>query len=162
MNILDFSIYVLIIMCAFIITIYISTLIINNSLVLKHKIYFDISSLEKFGTITGSTPKDIIEKADEPLKIIKTCKNESLNNLHNIGSIVQQPNQTMCSKEQTTEDGNKYIKRHAPLKMYDVDSDIMGANYMMYNSNPNPNHLDYSLYDIDEPKNEPVGSNYIK
>lgn len=139
--------------------------IINKNLLLRHHIDIAVdgySKKEGFDMVTGL---NVSTENDPALKVTDKCENKSLNemNKRNIGD--NKPWEIAChTKTQTEEDVANFYKTTKVTQTYTADTPkqgIMGANYMMYNSNPNPYHLDFTLYDKNEPANTPVGVNYV-
>lgn len=113
--------------------------------------------IEDFTITTGV---DVPVGNDPALKVTDKCENKSLNDMHKTGEIEKKPWETSCKTLTSDEEGEeKFYKKFKPYQMYN-DSEILGANYMTYNSNPNPFHLDFTLYDKDAPATAPVGVNY--
>ena len=136
--------------------------LMNKYLVLQHNIRVVTDrndNVENF-TITSGIDPNITN--DTSLKLIKTCSNKSLNDIHETGTIEKKPWATMQNHETSDEaGGDKFYKKYKPYRIPEQDiSGIQGANYMTYNSNPNPYHLDFALFDKKDPPNKPVGVNY--
>jgi hypothetical protein len=138
--------------------------IVDHYLVLHHHIQLELpkKTNEEFSIVNGV---DMIVENDAKLKVIDKCENKSLNEMHhrNIGEIENRKN--MCeSKELKSKDAKTYAQTLKIPQTYTADTPkqgVMGANYMMFNDNPNPYHLDYPLFSKDEDKNIPVGTNYV-
>jgi hypothetical protein len=153
---------IFIFLVCFLLTCVIVIKMLNRYLILQHYVYIDVSNknkqtlTESFDLVTGVSqekPKDI--------KLTTTCPNQSLNDIHDTGNKPVQKEQIQCNANAPNNYGKSYYKTLIPPKTYDENPSVLGANYMMYNTNPNPYHLDYTLYDKNAPKNIPVGVNYI-
>ena len=115
--------------------------------------------LENFQIVNGM---NVPVGNDATQKLTTGCPNSSLNEMHKTGSIEKQPFQTSCKTETADEAGaEKFYQKFKPYVSYDQENGIQGANYFMYNNNPNPYKLDFTLYDKDAPANTPVGVNYV-
>jgi hypothetical protein len=142
-----------------------SLMMMNKFLVIKHDIRVVMDEnknvsveAEKFGVVS-----DIVleNKENEKFKIIDKCENKSLNEIHKTGDEIIKPSQIMGDAKTQDEIGEgKYYKKFNPPKMYEQLPGVLGSNYMNFNDNPDPYHLDFTLYDKDAPQNNPVGVNY--
>lgn len=147
--------------------------IINKHIVFHHYVIISVGDkkVEKF-TATVSDIKDPVPKQ----QVTTQCPSKSLNDIHASGRDKSKPYEILCKNKPDGDEMNDYFRKtiKAPVAsatdklpaMHNNQTDedqpaIMGANYMIYNGNPNPYHLDYSLYDPKEPANTPVGVNYI-
>lgn len=92
------------------------------------------------------------------------CSNPSLNDSRKMGEIEKKPFGIQCGAQTADEDGEekfyKKYKPYIPMGSTDEYNGIRGANFSEYNTNPNPYHLDMSLYS-DNPKNIPVSANNV-
>lgn len=135
---------------------------VSKYLVLQHNIHVTVDGKNKKMTedFSITTGVDVPVENDPTLKLTDKCENKSLNKMHKTGEIEKKPWETLCKTSTSDEEGGeKFYKKFKPYQMYD-DNEILGANYMTYNSSPNPYHLDFSLYDKDAPASTPVGVNY--
>jgi len=144
---------------------FVALTLMNKFLVIKHDVRVIIDENknmnvepEKFGV----TVSDVLEnKENEKLKVTNKCENKSLNEIHKTGDEIIKPSQIMGEAKTQEEIGEgKYYKKFTPPKMYEQLPGVLGANYMNFNDNPDPYHLDFTLYDKDAPQNNPVGVNY--
>lgn len=154
---------ILLFMICLVITTLIIIKLINKYLLLQHHIQLEMQKKldEPFHILTEVEK----ENNDDNLKVITKCENKSLNEMHhrNVG-IVESGKTMIDSKELNKEDAEKYSKTLKFPLTYTADTSkqgIMGANYMMYNNNPNPYHIDYPLVDKST-KVVPVGVNYVQ
>lgn len=137
--------------------------LVSKYLVIQHNIHVTIDGKNKkvaedFTIVTGY---DVPVGNDPALKVTNKCENKSLNDMHKTGEIVKKPWETSCKTSTSDEEGEeKFYKKFKPYQMYN-DSEILGANYFMYNNAPNPYKLDFTLYDKDAPTIAPVGTNYV-
>lgn len=139
---------------------------ISKYFVIQHAVYITLDDgtlrtvddkRETFQIVNGV---EVPTKNDDTLKVTTKCGNQSLNDMHKLGTMEKAPLPVSCNAKTQDEEPNAIKKFKAPL-MYEQAVDILGANYMTYNSNPNPYHLDFSLYDKDAPANKVVGTNYV-
>jgi hypothetical protein len=137
----------------------VSIYLINNYLVIRYTENFSVDPTTEFAMNSPMLP---MPSSEMP----QTCPNVSLNDIHKRGTEENKPMQTMCNntshESEQEQDPSAFYKRYKPCEIYDNVSDIVGSNYTMYNTNPNPYHLDYPLYDKNETPNTPQGVNYIK
>lgn len=138
--------------------------IINKHLVFHHHVTLSIDNAqiqkhnekhnENFEIVS-----DISNQSNnESLKMTNKCSNASLNELHKSGNMSTQDNpfQILCKNSSHDKMGI-----YKPPMYDDYNNNILGSNYMSFNTNPNPYHLDYPLYSSDE-NNIPVGVNVTK
>lgn len=139
--------------------------LMNKFLVIKHDIHVTVDDKNKMKLTNesfGVVVSDVLENKDnEKLKVTTTCENKSLNEMHKTGDEEIKKSKIMGDAKTQEEIGNeKYYKKFTPPKMYEQLPGVLGANYMNFNENPDPYHLDFTLYDKDAPKKDPVGVNY--
>lgn len=105
----------------------------------------------------------IVDDKKETFEIEQKCENQSLNGMHMTGSIGKSPWKVMCDNV-SEESGELFYKKYKPYRtIYTADKieqGILGSNYMMYNTHPDPYKLDFNLYDKNEVIDKPVGINY--
>lgn len=143
-----------------------SVKMLSKYLILQHNVNITVDDKNKVKEITEHftmvNGMPLPATNDVNLKVTERCANKSLNEAHKTGEIEKKPWNTLCeTKTQEEEGGEKYFKTYKPPKMYMDEPGVLGSNYMMYNGNPNPYHLDFTLYDKDAPNNVPVGVNFV-
>jgi hypothetical protein len=150
--------------------------LINKYVVFQHYVIIKttdgkpVQTIEKFDTVVSDVKNPILPKQ----QIASECN--SLTNNHSCGTETTKPFELLCKNKQTNDAMTDYYSKNIkpePVSATDnlpamhnsqTDEDrpeIKGANYMLFNSNPNPYYLDYNLFDPNEKKNTPVGVNYI-
>lgn len=153
--------------------------LINKYIIFQHYVIIKVEN--------GKTIKDlehftalVNDAKDVPIPnqtVTDKCNCMGLNKLHERGKEQNKPYATLCKNKPDGDEMNNYYRKtiKAPIAsstdrlpaMHNSQTDedepvIKGANYMIYNANPNPYHLDFALYDPKEPAVTPVGVNYIE
>lgn len=152
--------------------------LINKYIVFQHYVVIQmadgktVKTIENFDTIVSDVKDPILTN----LQVSSKCPNQSLADIHEKGEVSKKPFETMCKTQQANDEMNDYYRKNikAPTatatdklpavhnsQTEEDEHEIKGANYMIYNANPNPYHLDYNLYDTTEEKHTPTGVNYI-
>lgn len=125
----------------------------NKYLVLHHDVHLSIDDDNKLKIVNEHF--EVTGKSK--------CPNASLNELHKVGEINKEKSNVSCGTTQEYEGEEKFYKKYKPnMNIYTADSSaqgILGANYMMFNDNPEPYHIDFKLYD-NENINSVEGVNY--
>lgn len=133
-------------------------ILINRYLKIQHNVIvgFDESGNlkklnEKFSIVSPVTDDDSKQETTK-------CTNKSLNSYLFEGKHEKKPFEIACGNDTNVTSSDFYKQFKNPI-IYEQNPPLFGANYMNYNTNPDPTHIDFKLYS--DKKTSPVGVNYV-